>query len=230
MPSFASIQPGKNGSFLGSLKGKLVLAILLVVTATGVFYNMGNRPHAPAPTPAATTTTDDAAGPSIMMGEGGWVQSWAGDTNGSHAGRQITIYRPSLKLSDYRIEFQGEIDSKSIGWVFRALDPYNYYAMKLSIVTPGLSPKMALIKYVVLQGHETEVGRVPLDMAVRNDTLFSVRMDVRGSKFSTFVQGQPVDVWTDEQIKSGGVGFLNERAERARVKSAAISYLTGGKN
>jgi hypothetical protein len=230
MPSFASIQPGKNGSFLGSLKGKLILAILLVVTASGVFYNMGNRTHAPATTPAATTTTDDAAGPSIMMGEGGWVQSWGGDTNGSHAGRQITIYRPSLKLSDYRIEFQGEIDSKSIGWVFRALDPYNYYAMKLAIVTPGLSPKMTLIKYVIVQGHETEIGRVPLDIAARNDTLFTVRMDVRGSKFSTFVQGQPVDVWTDEQIKSGGVGFLNERAERARVKSAAISYLTGGKN
>jgi hypothetical protein len=230
MPSFASIQPGKNGSFLGSLKGKLILAILLVVTASGVFYNLGNRTHAPATTPAATTTTDDAAGPSIMMGEGGWVQSWGGDTNGSHAGRQITIYRPSLKLSDYRIEFQGEIDSKSIGWVFRAMDPYNYYAMKLAIVTPGLSPKMALIKYVVMQGHETEVGRVPLDIAARNDTLFTVRMDVRGSKFSTFVQGQQVDVWTDEQIKSGGVGFLNERAERARVKSAAISYLTGGKN
>ena len=230
MPSFASIQPGKNGSFLGSLKGKLILAILLVVTASGVFYNMGNKTHAPSTSPAATTTTDDAAGPSIMMGEGGWVQSWGGDTNGSHAGRQITIYRPSLKLSDYRIEFQGEIDSKSIGWVFRAMDPYNYYAMKLAIVTPGLSPKMALIKYVVMQGHETEVGRVPLDIAARNDTLFTVRMDVRGSKFSTFVQGQQVDVWTDEQIKSGGVGFLNERAERARVKSAAISYLTGGKN
>jgi hypothetical protein len=229
MPSFASIQPGKNGSFLGSLKGKLILAILLVVTASGVFYNMGTKTHAPATTPGATTT-NDAAGPSIMMGEGGWVQSWGGDTNGSHAGRQITIYRPSLKLSDYRIEFQGEIDSKSIGWVFRAMDPYNYYAMKLAIVTPGLSPKMALIKYVIVQGHETEVGRVPLDIAARNDTLFTVRMDVRGSKFATFVQGQQVDVWTDEQIKSGGVGFLNERAERARVKSAAISYLTGGKN
>jgi len=55
-------------------------------------------------------------------------------------------------------------------------------------------------------------------------------VDVRGSKFSTFVQGQPVDAWTDEQMKSGGVGFLNERVERARIKSAAISYLTGGKN
>jgi hypothetical protein len=89
---------------------------------------------------------------------------------------------------------------------------------------------MALIKYLVVQGHETEVARVPIDMAARNDTLFNVRVDVRGSKFSTFVQGQAVDVWTDEQIKSGGVGFLNERAERARIKSAGISYLTGGKN
>jgi hypothetical protein len=228
MPTFASIQPGKNGSFIGSLKGKLILAILLVVTAGGVFYSVSNKPHAPArPTAAAT---EDGVGPSIMLGEGGWVQNWGGDPNGSHAGRQITIYRPSLKLSDYRIEFQGEIDSKSIGWVFRAMDPYNYYAMKLAIVTPGLSPKMALIKYAVVQGHETEMGRVALDMAARNDTLFNVRVDVRGSKFNTFVQGQPVDVWTDEQLKSGGAGFLNERAERARIKSAAISYLTGGKN
>jgi hypothetical protein len=202
---------------------------VLLLTAGAVFYGLSNKSHAPAPPPAATTT-EDAAGPSIMLGEGGWVQGWGGDTNGSHAGRQITIYRPSLKLSDYRIEFQGEIDSKSIGWVFRAMDPYNYYAMKLAIVTPGLAPKMALIKYAIVQGHETEVGRVPLDMAARNDTVFNVRVDVRGSKFSTFVQGQPVDVWTDEQIKSGGVGFLNERAERARIKSAAISYLTGGKN
>jgi hypothetical protein len=227
MPSFASIQPGNNGSFVGSLKGKLTIAILLVAIGGGAFVRWGGKSQRPA-TPAPAV--EEAAGPSIMLGEGGWVQGWAGDTNGAHAGRQITIYRPSLKLSDYRIEFQGEIDSKSIGWVFRAMDPYNYYAMKLAIVTPGLSPKMALIKYAVVQGRETELGRVPLDMAARNDTLFKVRMDVRGSKFSTYVQEKPVDVWTDEQLKLGGVGFLNERAERARIKSAAISYLAGGKN
>lgn len=228
MPSFASIQTNKNLTFIGSLKGKLTLAILLVIIAGVAFYAMSGKSHQPA-APAASAA-EEGVGPSIMMGEGGWVPGWGGDPNGSHAGRQITIYRPSLKLSDYRIEFQGEIDSKSIGWVFRAMDPYNYYAMKLAIATPGSSPKMELIKYTVVQGRETEIGRVPVDMAARNDTVFNVRMDVRGSKFSTFVQGQPVDVWTDEQIKSGGVGFLNERAERARIKSAAISYLTGGKN
>ena len=75
---------------------------------------------------------------SIMVGEGGWVEGWAGDPTGLHAGRQITIYRPSLKLSDYRIEFQGQIDTKSIGWVFRAADPENYYAMKLQLVSQEL--------------------------------------------------------------------------------------------
>lgn len=228
MPSFASIQTGKNLSFIGSLKGKLTIAILLVLTAGILFYSLSSKAHSSAPAPASTS--EDGVGPSIMLGEGGWVQGWGGDPNGSNAGRQITIYRPSLKLTDYRIEFQGEIDSKSMGWVFRAMDPYNYYAMKLAIVTPGLSPKLALIKYLVVQGHEKEMGRVPLDLAARNDTVFNVRVDVRGSKFSTYLQGQQVDVWTDEQIKSGGVGILNERAERARIKSAAISYLTGGKN
>ncbi len=226
MPSFATLQPVKSASF-GSLKVKLVIAILLVVVASGAYYRWASKSHH---LPSAPAATEDRVGPSIMMGEGGWVEGWASDPNGSHAGRQITIYRPSLKLSDYRIEFKGEIDSKSIGWVFRALDPYNYYAMKLAIVAPGLSPKIALVKYSVVQGHETEVGRVPVNIDARLDTMFSVRVDVRGSKFSTYVQGQPVDVWTDEQLKSGGVGFLNERAERARIKSVSISYLTGGKN
>jgi len=163
-----------------------------------------------------------------MVGEGGWVQGWAGDTNGEHLGRQITIYRPSLKLSDYRVEFQGEIESKSMGWVFRAADPNNYYALKLAIVAPGLNPKIALLKRVVLNGQQKDVGQVPIDIPARLDTVYSVRVDVRGPKFSTWVQGQPVDVWTDDQIKTGGVGFLNERAERARIKSVSISYLTAG--
>ncbi len=88
-----------------------------------------------------------------------------------HAGRQITIYRPSLKLSDYRLEFQGSIDTKSIGWVFRAADPDNYYAMKLMTVSSGLSPKVALFKYLVANGRQTQVGRVPIDLAVQPDTV-----------------------------------------------------------
>jgi hypothetical protein len=167
-------------------------------------------------------------GMSIMVGEGGWVENWASDPAGLHGDRQITIYRPSLKLSDYRIEFKGQIDTKSIGWIFRAADPDNYYAMKLQLVSQELPLTVVLYKYIVLKGRQVQVGRVPIDVPVKNDTVFSIRMDVRGPKFYTYVQGQPVDVWTDDQIKLGGVGFLNERSERGKIKSVSLSYLSGG--
>ena len=152
-----------------------------------------------------------------MVGEGGWVEGWAGDPAGAHFGRQITIYRPSLKLSDYRVEFQGQIDTNSIGWVFRAADPENYYAMKLTQVASGLAPKLALYKFLIANGRQTQVGRVPIDLAAGPDMMLHVRLDVRGPRFSTYVQGQQVDVWTDDQLKTGGVGFLNEREERGRI-------------
>ena len=222
-PSFGAVT---GSSSRGSLKVKIVVAILFVVIAVVAYFNWGSKSTKP---PAGSTPAADAAGPSIMVGQGGWVEGWGGDPKGASFGRQITIYRPSLKLSDYRIDFQGQVETKSIGWVFRAADPDNYYAMKLSMVATGLSPKIALFKYIISSGRQTQVGRVPIELAVRTDTVFNVRVDVRGPRFSTYVQGQQVDVWTDDQLKSGGVGFLNEREERGKVKSVSISYLNGNK-
>jgi len=206
-------------TFWSSLKSKLIIAIVLVMGGVAAYMYLGSRSKPPV---------GDGSGPSIMVGEGGWVQNWAGDPTGMHVGREITFYRPSLKLSDYRIEFQAQIETKSVGWVFRASDPNNYYAMKIAILGSGLPMKVALFKYVVHNGHETEVGRVGIDTPIAPDSAINVRVDVRGAKFNTTVQGTPVDVWTDDQLKTGGVGFLNERGERARVKTVSISYLTGG--
>jgi hypothetical protein len=210
-------------SFAGSLKVKLGIGIAIIVVACSTWLGWGNRSR--KPTGANAVISADGSGPSIIMGEGGWVEGWGGDPTGIHAGRQITIYRPSLKLSDYRIEFQGSIETQSIGWVFRAADPENYYAMKLMAVSSGLSPKVALFKYLVINGRQTQVGRVPIDLPVQADTVFNIRTDVRGPQFSTFIQGRQVDVWTDDQLKAGGVGFLNEREERGKVKSVSIRYL-----
>jgi len=216
----------RNTSFLSTLKGKLAIGGVAAVLCLSGYFVFGGKSPAPAPNPAAAA---DKAGPSIMVGGGGWVEGWSGDPNGAHFGRQITIYRPSLKLSDYRMEFKGEIEHKSLGWVFRATDPQNYYAMKLAITTPGLEPKISLVKSVVSEGKETQAGKTALNLSVRLDTQYSVRVDVRGSKFTTYVQGQQVDTWNDDQLKVGGAGFLNEREERGRIKSVSVSLLNGGK-
>jgi hypothetical protein len=208
----------------GSLKVKIGLGVLSAVLAIGVYFQATSK----SKTSFNPAKAGDGVGPSIMVGEGGWVEGWAGDPIGLHNSRQITIYRPSLKLSDYRFEFQGQIENKSIGWIFRAADPENYYAMKLELVSQELPLQLALYKYLVLKGRQVQVGRVPIDVPVKSDTVFSIRVDVRGPKFNTYLQGQPVDFWTDDQLRSGGVGFLNERSERGKVKSVALSYLSGG--
>jgi hypothetical protein len=99
--------------------------------------------------------------------------------------------------------------------------------MKLMTVSSGLSLKVALFKYLVANGRQTQVGRVPIDLTVHADTVFDVRLDVRGPQFTTFIQGQQVDSWTDDQLRVGGAGFLNEREERGKVKSVSIRYLSG---
>ncbi len=221
-PNFGAVV---NTSAFGSLRVKLGIAALLAVVGAGAYFGLAGKSSKTAVNASASA---DGVGPSIMVGEGGWVEGWGTDPIGLHTGRQITFYRPSLKLTDYRIEFLGQIESKSIGWVFRAADPENYYAMKLVLVSPELPLTVALYKYIVIKGRQIQVGRVPIEVPVKNDTIFKIRVDVRGPKFNTYVQSQPVDVWTDDQLRSGGVGFLNERMERSRIKSVSLSYLTGG--
>lgn len=226
VPHFGIGQPA-NVAWYGSLKVKLGIAIVLLLIACIYFLGWGSgKSHPPA---SANAAPGDGSGPSIILGEGGWVEGWGGDPSGLHVGRQITIYRPSLKLSDYRIEFQASIDLKSIGWVFRAADPENYYAMKIATVSTTLPLKVALFKYLVANGKQIQVGRVPIDLPVQPDTVFNVREDVRGPHFTTYIQGQQIDSWTDDQLKVGGVGLLNEREERGKVSSVSIRYLTGGK-
>jgi hypothetical protein len=223
VPSFG-IAPAEN-SLWAAHKTKIIIAVAVLVIALIAYLVVGGKSGSSTGKPAVA----DQAGPSIMVGAGGWQEGWAGDLAGEHLGRQITIYRPSLKLSDYRIEFQGEVETKSLGWVFRAADPQNYYAMKLAAVTPGLTPKIALFKYIIADGHQSQVGRVPIDIQAHLDTIYKIRVDVRGTTFATYVQGQLVDTWNDDQLKTGGVGFLNEREERGKVKSAQIFLLNGGK-
>jgi hypothetical protein len=41
------------------------------------------------------------------------------------------------------------------------------------------------------------------------------------------LRNQVVEDWQDDRLKSGGVGFLNEREERGKVSSIQISFPKG---
>jgi hypothetical protein len=156
-------------------------------------------------------------GSALPSGDAGWIADW-GAEQGVRRSRQISILRSSQTLTDYRIEMQGQIDTKAIGWIFRAADPKHYYVTKLEIVKPGLEPTIALVRFAIIDGEEQVHAQLPLPMKFRRDTLFKIRLDAVGNHFTTYVQDEKVDDWTDDRVKTGGVGLYSERGEAATLK------------
>ena len=168
-----------------------------------------------------------------------WAPGWSRHPDGYVHTGQLALYRPSAAYSNYRLEFFAQIESKSMGWVVRARDLQNYYAMKFMVVEPGLRPIIAMVHYPVVSGKKGHRVEVPLSVMVHNDTAYHVTVEVAGNRVTTSIEGQEVDRWTDDTLASGGVGFFSEPGERARLywmKLAAnddllgriCAYLSGG--
>jgi len=168
-----------------------------------------------------------------------WAPGWSRHPDGYVRTGQLALYRPSAAYSDYRLEFFGQIESKSMGWVVRARDLQNYYAMKFTVVEPGLRPIIAVVHYPVVGGKKGHQVETPLAVMVHDNTPYHVAVEVKGNRVITSIEGQEVDRWTDDTLASGGVGFFSEPGERARLYWMKVvtnddllgricAYLSGG--
>lgn len=154
----------------------------------------------------------------------GWAKEWAYDQAGSLRPGRLGLWRKSMSLTNYKLEFLGQIEKRSLSWVFRAADVNNFHAAKITISKPGPLPLADLVRYTVVDGVAGPRTSVPLPFAVRNDTLYQVQMDIQGSHFATKVNGRIVDSWTDARHPAGGVGFFSENGEQSRVRWLRVSH------
>jgi hypothetical protein len=129
----------------------------------------------------------------------------------------MALFKPSLTYTDYHMEFYGQIEEKSMGWVVRAQDKKNYYAMKFKVVEPGLRPMIAMVHYQVVNGKAGHAVQTPLSVMVHNNEPYHVAVDVRGNHFPASIEGEPVESWTDDAPSRGAVGFFSDAGERARL-------------
>jgi hypothetical protein len=150
-------------------------------------------------------------------GSDGAPQSWAHDSSDFALPGQLALYIQSMPLSDYRMEFRGVIERKSLSFVYRAKDFDNYYAASLTVVKPGLIPEVALERYAVIDGVAGPRTQVKLLFPVRSDTIYNVQVDAQGNRFVTRINDQLVDSFTDSRLPSGGVGFFSGSGQSARI-------------
>ena len=144
-------------------------------------------------------------------------KTWIYSTPAHNRRSRVALYRPSLTMADYRLEFLAQIDRKSSGWVVRARNPQNFYAIDLRVGESGLRPIISMVRYPVVEGKEGRRVEVPVPVRMENNTPYRVSMEVRGNRFAAAVEGQEVDSWTEDGLSSGGVGFFNDAGGRARV-------------
>jgi hypothetical protein len=221
-PSFCSKQ-GRGSDGLASRWAKLAAiglgVLLLLVGITNVFTSK--------PTDIAHGSSGAETSPvrsALPVGASGWIPSFAPYSTGSRGVRRIPVLRASLTLSDFRLEMQALIESKAFGWVFRAKDPNNFYVTKLEILKPSPNPAVFLTRFAVVDGKEQPRMQIPLPMQTWLDSLYKVRLDVVGPRFTTWIQDQKVDEWTDTRIASGGVGLYFEPGESGTLKGGMNVY------
>lgn len=221
------MEPSAFGKFWGSastpVKAAAMAAALAIVVTAGYFIFRPSQPAESAYVPGPTAISEGNS-PGGVIGGGGWTTNWGSDAP-VNKGKQISLFRPSMSMTDYRFEFRGQIEKKAMGWIFRAANSKTYHVEKIEIIKPGANPIVALIKYSVIKGVEGTHTQVMLPSDFKMDTAYRVRMDVKGNKFTTYVQDKLVDYWTDDQIKTGGAGFYTAQGERAQIRTSQIAYL-----
>lgn len=155
---------------------------------------------------------------------GGSTAEWSFDSTGFVKPGPLALYRPSVNLADYQVQFLGLIDKKALSWVVRAADFENFYVVKMVMLKSGPIPEIGLTRYAVIHGKSQDRHDVHIPLSLRTDTLYRVRMDVQGSNFSVEVQGQMADSWTETRLPRGGVGFFTARGEDSRVRWVQITH------
>jgi hypothetical protein len=149
---------------------------------------------------------------------------WSHSADGYVRPAALAFFRPSMEFRDYRMEFFGQIEDKSMSWAVRAHDAKNYYAMKVKVLEPGLRETVALEHYPVVAGIKGHKVEVPLpQIMIHSRTPYHVEVAVRGNRITASIEGQQVDSWTDDILPKGGVGLFAEAGERARVYWLKVS-------
>ena len=135
----------------------------------------------------------------------------------------LRIWDRSTKLQNYQMEFQGQIEKRSLSWAFRASNAANYYAAKIVITKAGPQPNAGLIHYTMLGGREFDRVQLPLPLSLQRGESYRVRVAVQDERFVTFLNGQVISSWTDDRLKRGGIGFFADNDDEQRVSWVNLS-------
>jgi hypothetical protein len=208
---YQAIHLPEEGRLAGLSSGvKMGIAAVALLVIAGLAWMIMNRS-------AKVEKVDENASAGYDVGlplaNTGWVENWVPESSG----KRISVLKGSQPLSNYRMEFQAQIENKAIGWMFRGMNPKNYYVAKIEALKPGLEPTVALVRYAVIDGKAELRTEKILPFPTKVGMMYKIRFEAVGSKFTAWVQDQKIDEWHDTRIGSGALGMYAEGGETGLV-------------
>lgn len=214
LPELKLQSPASTGA--SRIRNILVAVAGAAALGIGMLIFFGTKSDAGSKQPAPTTVRDDQ-----------WIANFAADP---HSQRKVSLLRSTTGLAAYRLEFESSIQIKGLGWVYRAQDAKNFYVSKIELQRPGQNPTFVMVHYAVINGVDQPRVEVPLHVAVPLGGYYKIRFSAVGDRFTTWIQDQQVDQWTDARLKTGGAGLFNEGAEQSLLKGEfRVTPLAGEK-
>ncbi|MEO8593807.1 MAG: hypothetical protein ABI759_10840 [Candidatus Solibacter sp.] len=173
---------------------------------------------------AGTKATAEMVRIEEHFGEGwddwvGGTAEWKVDVAGVRTG-PLALYKPSLELIDYEMEFLARIDTRSLNWVVRAAGLDEYVCCTLTALAGGeLEFSRTTVVGNLVQKEVRSSQRTP----GKPRTAMTVGTRVTGDTFAVSVDGTDIDFWNDDRFPMGGIGFLGAPDDRARLYWVRLS-------
>ncbi|HLH00111.1 MAG TPA: hypothetical protein VKX49_27630 [Bryobacteraceae bacterium] len=206
-----------SSTFRKSFSFKLCAGFVVLAAASIPLW----RRHSARPVSTEIQTSIDG---------GDWHrESAVGGDPGLKQYRQLVIYRPSLKSTDARLEFDWTVASGPVGIVFRAKDLGNYYAVRLKVLKSGAMPTLAAEYFSVYRFVESPHNEKVLVFS-RNDPALHIRVDIFGPMFTLYLQGSATEYWNDAKLSSGALGFFEEWNQTAEIHGVRMSFPQGSQS
>ena len=173
---------------------------------------------------AVALDEDFRSGLDDWTSRGDATAEWSFDATGFVRPGPLALYRPSMNLTDYQMQFLGLIDKKALSWVVRAVDFDNYYVVKMVVLKPGPLTTLGITRYAVIDGKAQDRRDTIVPVDARPDMLYRVTMDVHDDTFALSIQGQMTDSWSEPRLAKGGIGFFNSKGEESRVRWVQVTH------
>lgn len=210
----------EEGGFWAKVPGgvKIAVAGVLVLAIFGFAFMTLNGNSATAKVAAKGTVYELGR----QMNTTGWIENWTpGDKT-----RRVTLLRGSQNSVDYRMQFNAQIQSQAVGWMFRGLNPRNFYVAKIERNNKtGADFGVNFVRYAVIDGRAEGRTEKPLEVkGLHVGTIYQIKFEAIGSNFKVWVQNNLVDEWNDKRLGSGGLGLYSEKDEVGIIQGDVSAY------